>query len=83
MALSCPINSVAPVLAITGMAATDVDYDNSFDPVGETLKPIAAGPSLVHFPEREEDEDGDRQKESRAEERAGAAVCNRRTRGWR
>jgi transposase len=39
-------------LAITGMVATDVEYDNSFDPVGETLKPIAAGPGLVRFPER-------------------------------
>jgi hypothetical protein len=43
---------VAPVFAITGMVATDVRYDSSFDPVGETLKPIAAGPSLVHFPWR-------------------------------
>jgi hypothetical protein len=35
---------MAPVLAITGMVATDVEYDNSFDPVGETLKPIALTP---------------------------------------
>ena len=33
-------------------AGIDVGNDSSFDPVGETLKPIAAGPSLVHFPER-------------------------------
>ncbi len=40
---------MAPVLAITGMVATVVEYDGSFDPVGEILKPIAAGPSLVQF----------------------------------
>jgi transposase len=41
---------MAPVLAITGMVATVVENDSSFDPVGETLKPIAAGPSLVPYP---------------------------------
>jgi len=40
---------MAPVLAITGMVATVVEYDDSFDPVGEILKPIAAGPSLVQI----------------------------------
>jgi len=40
---------MAPVLAITGMVATAVGNDGSFDPVGETIKPIATGPSLVHF----------------------------------
>src|SRR5260370_6018610 len=74
LVLSCPINSVAPVFAVTGMVATDVGYDSSLDPVGEILKPIAAGPSLVHF-QRGEHEDGGRQGESKAEERAGAAVA--------
>src|ERR1700692_1049939 len=65
---------MAPVLAIPGMVATGVEYDSSFDPVGEILKPIATGPSLAHFPE-EENKDGDRQDESKAEERACAAVA--------
>jgi hypothetical protein len=37
---------MAPALAITGMVATGVEYDSSFDPVGEIFKPIAAGPTL-------------------------------------
>jgi hypothetical protein len=51
---SCPINSMAPALAITEMVATGVEYDSSFDPVGEILKPLAAGPILAHFPEKGE-----------------------------
>jgi hypothetical protein len=43
---------MALVLAITGMVATVVDWDSSFDPVGEILKPIAAGPGLVYFSAR-------------------------------
>ena len=46
---SCPTNSVAPVLVITGMVATDVACDSSFDPVGEILKPFATGPNLAQF----------------------------------
>jgi hypothetical protein len=65
---------MALVSAITGMVATGVEYDSSFDPVGETLKPIATGPSLTHFLE-EENKDGNRQDKSKAEERAGAAVA--------
>jgi hypothetical protein len=45
---------MAPVLAIPGMVATGVEYDSSFDPVGEILKPLAAGPILAHFPEKGE-----------------------------
>ena len=62
---------MAPVLAITGMAATVVGYDSSFDLVGEILKPIAAGPSLVQF-QQQENTSGDRQDESKAQERTGA-----------
>jgi len=32
------------------MVAAGVDYDSGFDPVGEVLKPIAAGPSLFPNP---------------------------------
>jgi transposase len=42
---------VAPVLAITGMVAAGCPAGYQFDPVGEILKPIATGPSRVHFPE--------------------------------
>jgi hypothetical protein len=63
---------MAPVLAIPGMVATGVEHDSSLDPVGEILKPIATGPGLADFPE-EENKDGNRQDESKAEERAGAA----------
>ena len=62
---------MAPVLAITGMVAIVVDQDSSFDPVGEILKPIAAGQGLVHFLQQEAP-DGDRQDESQAQERIGA-----------
>jgi hypothetical protein len=70
----CPINSMAPVLAIPGMVADGCSMEQSFDPVGEILKPIATGPSLVHFPGKEK-ENGGRQDESKAEERADAAVA--------
>src|SRR6266498_229884 len=42
---------MAPVIAITGMVAARCPQRWA-DPVGEILKPIAAGPSLVHFPGR-------------------------------
>src|SRR6266581_676778 len=42
---------MAPVIAITGMVAARCP-EQWTDPVGEILKPIAAGPSLVHFPGR-------------------------------
>jgi hypothetical protein len=42
---------MAPVIAITGMVAARCPKRWA-DPVGEILKPIAAGPSLVHFPGR-------------------------------
>ena len=38
---------------------TAVQYGQWFDPVGEILKPIATGPSLVHF-QKEENGDGTR-----------------------
>src|ERR1700726_910065 len=40
-----------PVIAITGMVAARCP-ERWADPVGEILKPIAAGPSPVHFPGR-------------------------------
>ena len=46
---------MAPVLAIPGMVADGFPIGRSFDPVGEILKPIATGPSLVHFLEKEKE----------------------------
>lgn len=46
---------MAPVLAIPGMVADGYPIGRSFDPVGEILKPIATGPSLVHFLEKEKE----------------------------
>ncbi len=62
---------MAPVLAITGMVATVVDNDSSFDPVGEITKPIATGPSLVRYEDTGE-RNGGRQNELKGQERAGA-----------
>src|SRR5260370_39063362 len=46
---------MAPVLAIPCMVADGFPIGRSFDPVGEILKPIATGPSLVHFLEKEKE----------------------------
>jgi hypothetical protein len=49
----CPINSVAPVFAITGMVADGLSSpDSRFDPVGETFKLIATGPAPHPFLKR-------------------------------
>src|ERR1700681_442763 len=47
LARSCPLNSMAPVLAIADLVADRFLIDADRDPVGETLTPIATGPPLV------------------------------------
>ena len=43
---------MAPVLAITGMVATGVEYDSSFDPVERFLNPSQPGRAWPIFQKR-------------------------------
>jgi hypothetical protein len=48
----CPITSLAPVLAITGMVAGTLNSE-SFDPVGEIRKPFVTGPNRIPISTKE------------------------------
>jgi hypothetical protein len=53
-----------------------------FEPFGEIVKPIAAGPSLIHFPRRGETMMATG-KINRKQRKSWLGSCDRRTRGWR
>jgi hypothetical protein len=55
---SCPITSMAPVLAITSLVARTWMY-GPFDPVGEISKPFVTGPNRISICTKES-RDGDR-----------------------
>src|SRR5580693_7166736 len=77
----CPITSMAPVLAITGMVARTT----SFDPVGEISKPFVTGPNRVPTFRPGEKGCEPKQAQKQVEERRKnlPVVCDLRTRGWR
>jgi hypothetical protein len=67
---------MAPVLAITCLVAR-TECSQSFDPVGEFLKPFVTGPNRIPISIKENrDEDGHKAvAKSKGEARTGAAVA--------